>query len=402
MHNISTVIKFEIMRTLRKKMFWVVALGMPVMAGVIVGIIFFSNKTTEDAVTNLEKQSFTIQLTDKSGLISREYTDALNIARTDDKEAAVERVRSGKLDAYFYYPADLSKNKIEVYGKDAGLFKNGRYGSVAQTILTGSVGSQIPDRMRAVVDKKVQSSSTIYRDGAVYDGFMQMVWPGIFLVLFYFLIAFFGGQMLTSTTEEKENRVIEMLLTMVEAKVLILGKIISLVAMAILQSVIMLTPVVIGYLLFRSRLHLPSFDISSLPVDSARILVAACIFVASFMLFTGLLVAIGASVPTAKDAGNFLGMVMVLIFGPLYAASLFVSAPESPFVRVLTFFPFTAPIPLLLRNAVGNLQPWEAAVGIAILLLTAVLVIRLAVRLFRFGALEYSRKLSVREILSRH
>lgn len=96
-----------------------------------------------------------------------------------------------------------------------------------------------------------------------------------------------------------------------------------------------------------------------------------------------------------------MGIVMLLIFGPLYAVTLFVSAPDTPLVRFLSLFPFTAPIPLLLRNAIGNLEAWEVAVALPILFVSAVIMLMLAVRVFRFGALEYSRKVSVREMFSR-
>jgi ABC-2 type transport system permease protein len=56
---------------------------------------------------------------------------------------------------------------------------------------------------------------------------------------------------------------------------------------------------------------------------------------------------------------------------------------------------------LLLRNAVGNLTGWEIALAIPIMAVTAVIILILAVRVFRFGALEYSRKLSIKEIISR-
>jgi ABC-2 type transport system permease protein len=82
-------------------------------------------------------------------------------------------------------------------------------------------------------------------------------------------------------------------------------------------------------------------------------------------------------------------------------ACLFISAPDSPFVRFLTLFPLTAPIPLLLRNAVGNLTTWEVLVAIPILIVSAIIVLAIAVRVFRYGALEYSRKVSLKEIFNR-
>lgn len=55
-------------------------------------------------------------------------------------------------------------------------------------------------------------------------------------------------------------------------------------------------------------------------------------------------------------------------------------------------------IPLLLRNAVGNLTWAEAGIAIAILSVTSFVVLQIAIRVFRYGALEYSRRLSLREI----
>ena len=85
---------------------------------------------------------------------------------------------------------------------------------------------------------KIDSTSTIYRDGEIHNPIQEMILPGVFLVLFYFLISFFGNQMLTSTTEEKENRVIEMILTTIEARTLIVGKIISLIILAFIQGLL--------------------------------------------------------------------------------------------------------------------------------------------------------------------
>jgi ABC-2 type transport system permease protein len=377
------------------------AFGFPVMLGVIFGIVFLSNKSTDAAVEQLKKQQFSLEITDRSGLVNPSIVAALGAKIVDDRSKGINDVKTGKLDSYVYYPQDLSKDQIEVYGRDAGIFNNGRYDSVAGMLLSLSVDQTVRPEIRAVVQKTTKTQVTTYRDGVVYDPFKEMILPGVFLVLFYMLIAFFGGQMLTSTTEEKENRVIEMILTTVEARTLIIGKIISLVVLALFQAVIIVVPALIIYLLFHNQLQLPAIDLTTLPVNWLRIGTGVAIFSLSFILFTGLLVLIGSAVPTAKEAGGFMGLIMMLIFGPLYAASLFISAPDSLFVRFMSLFPLTAPIPLLLRNAVGNLAGWEVALAIPILMLSSVCVLYLAVRVFRYGVLEYSRKLSLREIFTR-
>ena len=77
----------------------------------------------------------------------------------------------------------------------------------------------------------------------------------------------FGNQMLNSTIEEKENRVIEMILTTIEARTLIIGKIISLIVLAFIQIIAILIPIVALYLTMREKLELPGIDLTSIPVS---------------------------------------------------------------------------------------------------------------------------------------
>lgn len=395
MHNFGTVFSFEVKRTLKKKSFWLTALSFPVIMGAILGIVFFSRQATDQASLDTQNQKFSLAITDETGLINKQIIKQLKASESTDKQASIDKVTAGELDAYFYYPKDIGKGKVEVYAKDVGLFDNSRYGAVAKVILQQSVGPTIDSQTTAILQDKVTISSTTYKDGVQFDGFKELIAPGVFLVLFFVLISMFGGQMLISTTEEKENRVTEMILTTITANTLIIGKIFSLIALAFIQIVAIIVPIVIIYLLFRSQLALPNFDLTSIPLDSVRIAIGAIIFMLSFLLFTGILVAVGAVAPTAKEASGFFSVIMVVIFGPLYAVSLFVSMPDSPIVRFMSFFPLTAPIPLMLRNAVGNLTVLEALIGIGILAVSATLALVIAVRLFRYGVLEYSSRISL-------
>ena len=395
LHNLGTVIRFEVARMLKKPSFWLMALGFPIMMGVIFGIVFMSNQATLDAAENLKDQKFSIIVLDDSGLIQPSVIEAVDAKTVESREEGIDQVKTGKAEAFFYYPKDLSKNKVEVYGKDVGVFENSRYTSVANLMLDQSVSTEVAADKRAVLQGNVALSSTIYRDGVEYDAIREMILPGIFMVLFYVLIGFFGGQMLNSTIEEKENRTIEMLLTTVEAKTLISGKILSLVALALIQGFVILLPILIMYFVVGPQLQLPNIDLAGLPVDAGKIAVGALVFGFSFILFTGLLVAVGSAMPTAKEASNWFGIIIMMIFGPLYGVTAFVSYPDSPFVQFLSLFPLTSPIPLMLRNAVGNLPVGEAVLGIVILGISSVLVMLVAVRIFQLGAMEYDSKLSL-------
>jgi len=395
MHNLGTVFKFETIRVLKKPTFWLMALGFPLMFAALYGIMFWSQSTTMQAAKELEKQEFSLAVTDDSKLVRPELLMAAKTKTVESKEAGINDVKNGKIDAYIYFPKDISKQKVEVYGKDVGLFQNGKYGAVAQSLLSQSVASSVSQAQVAILQNKVQVSSTTYLDGKEHGGINEMIAPGLFLVIFFMLITFFGNQMLTSSTEEKENRTVEMLLTMVKTDTLITGKILSLMVLALIQMSVIVLPVVAGYLAFGSKLQLPNMDLSLLVFDPVRIGLALVIFLASFMMFTGMLVTLGAMMPTAKEASQWFGLVIMLIFGPFYGITAFVSFPDSPFVKFLSLFPFTAPIPLLLRNAVGNLPAWEGLLGAALLIVAAVFVLWLAVRTFRYGAMSYDSKLSL-------
>jgi ABC-2 type transport system permease protein len=105
--------------------------------------------------------------------------------------------------------------------------------------------------------------------------------------------------------------------------------------------------------------------------------------------------------PTAKDAGPIFGVLMILIFIPFYIVTLVVSDPTAPIVELFSWFPYSAPVTALLRNAFGSLPLWQGlALGAELLILAAV-VLRIAVQLFRYGSISYGSRVSVRNALAR-
>lgn len=401
MHNIFTIYSFEVARTLKKKSFWFMALFFPLLISALIAVVFFSNKTTSELADNLAKPSFSFEITDKSGLVSEELLAQFKGSYSDDPSSAIQRVKTGELAAYFIYPQDPTKDPVTIHAQDSGVFENGKYDAIAKGVLKQSALQKTTPTIAYILANPTPSQTTIYKEGEVYNVIQQMILPGLFLVLFYMLISFFGNQMLTSTTEEKENRVIEMLLTTVNARSIIIGKILALVTLAIMQIIIILLPVIVAFVFFQDSLALPAINLNELPVDWARIGAGALIFSLSFTLFTGILVAVGAAMPTAKEAGSVFGIVMLFMFGPLYAVTLFISSPESPIVQFLSLFPFTSPIPLMLRNAVGNLSALDYILGLSILFVSASAAIYLAVQLFKRGAIEYSKKISLKNLFNR-
>ncbi|MGO4805390.1 ABC transporter permease, partial [Arthrobacter sp. 2MCAF15] len=171
--------------------------------------------------------------------------------------------------------------------------------------------------------------------------------------------------------------------------------VIALFMVGLVQILVFLTPIAVGYAFFRDKLAIPDLDLSNLRFEPGTMLVGALLLLGGFIVFTGVLVAIGAIMPTAKDAGTIFGPLMGLIFVPFYAISLIISDPRAPIVQIFTYFPLSAPVTALLRNGFGTLSPAESVIIIAELFITGFLILRLAVHLFRYGSIQYSSKLSI-------
>lgn len=402
MHNLGTVIGFEFVRTIKKKAFWLSILAVPAIMVVVIALSFFSNKQANEAEKEAAKERFSMVVLDESKLVAPPVLAAVEAKPVNSKDEGVQMVREGKVEAFVYYPSDPSKQPIELYGQEVGLWKNGKYEAVAEQLLKTSVVSAVGSEQRvAIIQGGVKSELTTFRDGQESDVVKRMIAPGLLLVLFYLIIILLANQMLASTTEEKENRVIEMILTAVRARTLIIGKIIALVLLGAVQITVIVVPALVAVFGFGKQLNLPNIDLSQLQFEPVQMSVGVVLFVLSFMLFTGLLVAIGAAVPTAKEANNFFGVAIFGMFVPLYGLFAIITNPEQLLVQFFSFFPLTAPVTLMLRNAVGNLSAVEAAIGIAILLVSAVAALAIATRAFSYGTLEYNRKLSLRELWPR-
>nr|BFE45357.1 ABC transporter permease [Pseudarthrobacter oxydans] len=400
-HNLGTVVSFEFFRTISKKRFWAGTLAVPFIMAIVFGLLYASNTATDTAADAQKSAQFTISYTDASGLITPEQAAAFGATTASSPEEGQAAVRSGTVDAFFDFPANPSTDKVKVYGADQGLFENNKYSAVAQAILTQAVNARIGSpELSALASTDATIDVKTYRDGVESGGFMSAVPPLLHVVIFYGLIILLAGQMLSSTLEEKENRVTEMILTTLKPTILISGKVLALFAIGLLQVVVFASPVVIGYLFFREQINIPDFDLSALVFEPVPMIIGFLILLGGFALFTTTLVAIGAVMPTAKEAGNFMGVMIALIFVPFYAISLIFSNPQALIVQIFTYFPFSSPVTAMIRNGLGSLNGVEATIVIAILYTGAVAMFFLAVRLFQYGSISYTSKVNIRTALS--
>lgn len=409
MHNLGNVIRFEVIRVMKKPTFWISTLAFPILIAVIWLLVFVSNKSGQDQLSDLSNAELNnIAVIDNSGYINENYANNLGISLVDDQQTALEHVKTGNSDLLVVYPSNPESEKTLVFGKDSGLFSNSKYDSAAQGILIGAVASSVNSEQTVSLlqSGNLSLESTFYNEGEAVPGFERVVAPLFFLVIFYLVVLLLSNQMLTSTTEEKENRVTEIILTTVKAGTLIFGKIVALFALGVIQILTLLIPMVIAFFVmqqdFSAMTEAMGIDIAAIfAVDFWQILVASLLLVGGLLLYTGLLVAIGAAVPTAKEANGFFGAAVAIMFAPLWILMLIITSPSLFIVQVFSFFPLSAPVALLLRNAFGGLDTTTAIAGIVVVWTVAILLLYVAARIFKYGTLEYSRRLSIKEIVSK-
>ena len=273
MHNLRTVIWFEFIRTIKKKSFWLSVLALPAIIGVVIAVAYFSSAAADSAAEQAVKEKFSLVVMDQSGLIDPGVLAPLSAETVDAKDAGVQLVTSGKKEAFFYYPSDIASEPVEVYAKDVGLVKNDKYSTVALQLLALSQKGAVSPQQSAIIQGRVATTMTTYTDGQKMPGFERVIAPGSILILFYITFVLMAGRMLASTTEEKENRVIEMLLSYVKARTLVIGKILSLLLVGLVQVVAIAIPVALGVWLARDVVDLPSFDVSKIVIDPVTLLI---------------------------------------------------------------------------------------------------------------------------------
>jgi ABC-2 type transport system permease protein len=401
-HNLRTVIAFEFRRTVTKRRFWAITLILPILVFGLGGLIIASNVSTANTADEQKNARFEFLYSDASGLVDAGIAKQFGGTEIASEAEGVEEVQIGGTPAYFSYPADPAKQTVKVYGEDAGVFQNSKYSAVAQSLLAASVEKKVGNATDvAVLRGEVETSTTTFKDGKVAPGFEAILPALVFLAAFFIVIVFLGNQMLNSTLEEKENRVTEMILTTINPTNLLIGKVISLFAIGIIQLAVFALPMLVGFLFFRDQLQLPNLDLSGLVFDPQKMIVGALILIGGFALFTGTLVAVGAVMPTAKDAAPVFSVVIFAVVIPLYASGFAISSPQAPIVQLLAYFPYTAPITAPILNAFGSLPLWQAIIIIAELFVLSVIVLRIAVRLFRYGSIEYTSKVRIRDVLGR-
>jgi len=406
--RIRDVILFEVPRAIKKRSFWFASLLPVVIILVVLGISVISSnnaKKADQQTTQVITKTANIGVLDETGLIDEQQISKQHITLEPTVAAGITAVRTKQLDAFIYYPKDVTKTGIKLYAQDKGISLSQPYSVEATQLLRLDVIAQVSATTRnpqlvQILETGPNVTTTTFKNGVQINSLANLVAPGVFFAAFLVLMILTSYLMVTGSTEEKENRVAEIILTSIKSQTLILGKILSIFILGLVQIIVIIVPLLVAYLFFRSHIALPGgLSLSHIPINAGAVTFGALFLIGGLALFTGLLVGLGALFPSAQEAGRYLGLAMIWVYLPIYTITYIISSPHTLIVSIFTYFPLTAPTVALLRNMVGALSILDAVIALCIIYISATLAILFAIRAFRYGAMEYGRRIGLKELL---
>jgi len=224
---------------------------------------------------------------------------------------------------------------------------------------------------------------------------VNIIIPGIFALLLSLSLMFGVTSLINGLGEEKESRLIEVLLSSVSIPQLLVSKVLALGLAGLLQVVLWLvsTPLL---------LNLASSSLGDLlqaiEIPANFILLGVVYFVLGYLLFAVLSIGVG-SISSNATEGNALAMIYTMTgFIPLWFLGFLIPFPNSPVWVVLTLFPTTAPIQTMIRLGISEVPLWQIIASITILMLSIGIGLYLVIKIFRTYMLMYGKRPGLREI----
>lgn len=252
--------------------------------------------------------------------------------------------------------------------------------------------ARIADPMN-IEPRIISSSGTTQGEGA-WTFVFNLVVPYILSMFLIMTIFMSSGYLLQSVAEEKENRVIEIIVSSIRPIELMAGKILGMGALGITQVLVW----VVSSLGFGSGAValLAATGAGQIP---ANVLILGIVFyVLGYLLYAILMAGVGTLGATAQESQQLAGIFSLFAAIPYMLSGFLFGNANAPIARVLSFFPLTAPTMMLLRLPLAKIPAIDIAGSIVALLVAIPLALWGSTKLFRFGLLVYGKRPTLKEI----
>src|SRR5690625_4881559 len=221
---------------------------------------------------------------------------------------------------------------------------------------------------------------------------LERIIPGAFAGVILFSIVITGMMIFQSASQEKKDKIAEIILSSVTPNELMQGKIIGYFVLGIVQVFIWIAfaiPLIIW------KFDFPIFEYLFVPELAILLIIA----VLGYLLFASIFVGIGATIEDVSTSGNFQGFVLMIPFIPFVLLGPIINDPSGMVAKVASYIPFTSPGILIIRLSMLEQWPWvEVIIAIIILMISVWLFMKLAGKIFKTGILLYGKNATPKEI----
>lgn len=408
MKQFLAVFKFEYLNFIKNKIFIFLTIAISVIIAVITFYPRFSSST--DISLNLGKQETpTLLIIDKTNVVGLEEiltSNLTSLTNTDvtfttdgDENSAKTSVENEEYDSAVVITSPLEYTYIV---KNLGLYDTTEQ-NINSILLSHYKTIQLQNYGLSMEQIVNISTVTVKGNSLVVgqDQSQNFMHAYILMMVLYITVLVYGQIVAQSVATEKSSRAMELLITSADPKNLIFGKVLGTGFAGLTQMAIILLWGVLCVAINKD--YLVDSDIFSMftGFSASMIIYTIIFFVLGFMLYAFLVGAMGSMASKLEDVGTLtMPVMMFLIIGFLITISLMSSGNiDSGIIKFLSYFPFTAPMAMFARIAMGTATTIQAIISIIILIIFIIGVGYLAVAIYRIGILMYGKPPKFNEII---
>ena len=404
--KILLVVRREYLFNFKRPAFLFTAFGVPIIS---FGAMFLLTAFIIDRETNLDDWQ-RIAYVDNAGIVDDTlalpdgceciYTP---ITASDDAgfsaqiAAATQQVQDDQIDAFFVVAENYRlSGQIDLYTEKS--VPDALYDNI-NDFMWHQISASAPDNLAVPVDRLGNNDYTI-RDLDTGESLSEAELAGRFMLPLIFVFLYFMSTnttaqfLMSGVVEEKENRLMEILATSLKPSELLWGKLLGLGSLALTQVVAWVG----GGLVLSSFNDTAQEFLSGASFEAGDLVLIAGLFLINFLLFSASMLGIGASVTAETESRQIAGFFAFITVLPLALMVTFITNPNGPIPMILTFFPLTAATGLILRIGLTTVPLWQVLLSITIQVVSVIVVMWLAAKVFRLGMLMYGKRLTPRTL----
>ena len=398
MKHILSVLKYEFTTLVARRSFLITLVLLPLVSLGVFAFVSYANRDQGGSPVgdffSTEPQATIDGIVDQAGIIESLPDDVQgSLIVYADSQQANEALQKGEIAGYYIISGDyLDTGAVtymqEEYSPFSGLESSDTLEYAINYNLLGQDG-ELTTRVEHPYNlQREMLGQETDRDP---DSMLSFYIPYAVTFLFYFVIFGSASLMLNNVTNEKQNRIIEVLMTSMTPMEMLTGKLIALGLVGLLQTLVWGSA---GLLILRisgRSLALPE----AFQLDPSILLWGILFFLLGYSVYASLMAGVGALVPNLKEASQATFVLMIPLIVPLMLVSAMISHPNGTLAVATSLFPLTAPVTMMTRLAATTVPLWQVLLSLALMLVTAILVVRAVAGMFRAQTLLTGQKFSI-------